>query len=333
MAILWAGTSIADLTFPGPYVVSTNATYVDTSVAREGFTDSNTGTTCHVDLPSAASDFWISFVSGSSSATSATASIVEFYSTSFSTTQALFRIRRAAVSLTTAGVLSADYWNGSSWVQITNSTVYASGTQYRFSVRIRMNDTTGAFAFYTNGGEQGTGLVNADTILTAATNINRIQFSNWSAVSAFFSEIIVADEDTRNMRLAALSPTADGANTAWTGTFADVDETGATDSDYLTSGTNGQKDTFVMSDIHSSVSTMGVHSVVVSARARRGTTGPANLKTVARISGTDYSSANLSGIDTGLRGLQSILATNPATSSAWTQSAVNGAEFGVESAA
>jgi hypothetical protein len=53
------------------------------------------------------------------------------------------------------------------------------------------------------------------------------------------SEIIVADEDTRLMRLKTLAPSAAGDTSAnWTGAYTDIDETTLSDSDKIYSSTN-----------------------------------------------------------------------------------------------
>ena len=51
------------------------------------------------------------------------------------------------------------------------------------------------------------------------------------------SEVIVADEDTRLMRLKTLAPSATGDTNSWSGSYADIDETTISDTDKLYTST------------------------------------------------------------------------------------------------
>lgn len=176
----------------------------------------------------------------------------------------------------------------------------------------------------------------ADTILTAATTIDRVRLYACryasGATDAQISAVVVADEDTRGFNVVQLQPTGAGANSGWTGTYADVEETGFNDADYIESLTAGQTSTFAFEDLPAGVLGHNVKAVAISGRGRVGATSPTEMKTVARVSGTDYEAAPVMPMTTSYGPFQSVYQVNPATGLAWAQSAVNGAEFGVRSA-
>lgn len=140
-----------------------------------------------------------------------------------------------------------------------------------------------------------------------------------------FSEIIVADGDTRNMRLNMLRPIIPGIYDDWQGSIlnlADDDNTSG-----VLSSTPGDKLSYVLNAYGGSNIISGVISVTTGSH---GLNGPENIKHFLRKTGVDYKSLDLPVGDTLSTQVQNWI-LNPATSAPWTQQDLSAIEFGLES--
>lgn len=135
-------------------------------------------------------------------------------------------------------------------------------------------------------------------------------------------------------RVVSLLPTGAGNYANFTpsagSNYQNVDEL-STDNDttYNNSTTAGHKDTFVYADLPATAD--AVLGVVISTIARSVTNTP-TFRSVSRISGTDYAGATVT-LSTSYAAFDQLYGKSPASSSAWTVSEVNNAEFGYEAVA
>ena len=143
----------------------------------------------------------------------------------------------------------------------------------------------------------------------------------------FTSELILANEDTRDMRVLTLEPTGDGTHTDW-GAYTDLDDIVAGAS-YLSPISVGDAQTFTAPTIDSGLlDGMGVAAVAVNVLGAAGVNE--DLQALIRVSGTDYSSSDL-GMGAETQGQQAIWETNPSTAEAWGVDNLSGLEFGFKS--
>lgn len=176
---------------------------------------------------------------------------------------------------------------------------------------------------------------------TANASANQVKVGSPSGGSSLFDDFYLCDQggSTNNdflgdVRVDAVYPTSDGANSAWapsTGTthYTLVDEAAPNTTDYVESGTVAQKDTYGMGDIsHTPASIFGAQ---VSIAALKDDAGVRLIKPVTRSGGTDYSGASQALSQSQVYYLE-VRETDPATSAAWTKTGFNAAEFGVECA-
>ena len=334
MSILFAGSSLADFVTANTPTVNTTAAniapYVKEGVNVGGTTQKTL--TCDFD---AVADLWAGYHQRVLSTTSGTAvNCIEFFSTAYSTVNALFRLRRPSET-----TWRLEYYNGSAWV--TTEATFGGGpgsdtALHRLDLHLVLSNTVGLFEVYKDGALLAA-LSVSDTILTAATTINRIRIYASGYIStttdAQVSGVIVANEDTRPLVLTQLSPTGAGATSGWTGAYTDIDETGFSDVDFIESLTAAQVSTFAFEDMPAGVASHTIEAVVVAGRGRVGVSSPTSIGAVARVGATDYDNPLEIALDTSYSGFQSIMAINPATSAAWSHAAVNSAEFGVKSIA
>lgn len=167
---------------------------------------------------------------------------------------------------------------------------------------------------------------------TGATTIDKVRLAplyGYSSSKSSLSEIIIADEDTRDMRLFYKAVNAAGSSSGFTGAYTDVDEVNASDADFISSNTADQISTFNLPD--PPAGPLEVKAVAVCGRARRGTTGPQNLQYALRVNGANYTGTSIT-LDTAFQHTaQQFWHTSPDTASAWTRSEFDNIEVGVKS--
>lgn len=140
-----------------------------------------------------------------------------------------------------------------------------------------------------------------------------------------YSEIIVADGDTRNGRLDMLRPAAAGTFEEWEGSIgvlADDDTTTG-----MTTLTGGDKQTVTLSAY---TGASNISNLVTISQTTRGQNSPTQLQHLVRLSGVDYPSA-AKLIPFELAYQITDYNTNPATSLPWTASDLSAIETGFES--
>ncbi len=184
-------------------------------------------------------------------------------------------------------------------------------------------DAAGFAKLYVGGTER----ISATGIdLTGITDIAQIRLR--SPNEAYHSQIIAADEPTIGLRLLTRYPNGTGATAAWTGGSTDIDEIVNNDADFINSSTANQVETVTQTG--PAITGYVVRAVGVSARAKRGASGPANLQLALRSGGTDYFSAS-KALSVAYAPYQNIWAQNPATTADWVNTAIDTIQPGVKS--
>lgn len=162
---------------------------------------------------------------------------------------------------------------------------------------------------------------------------NPVRFALASAFSesltqpGYFSEIIVADGDTRNARLNFLRPGAGGAASEWDGLLASMGDDDPTTGLYTT--VDNERHSFKPSAY---VGAQNISNLVTVSQTARGLNSPSNLQHYLRQSGVNYDSPSIPiGFDLQYNIVD--LATNPATSSPFTSGDIDTLEVGIRSVA
>lgn len=194
-----------------------------------------------------------------------------------------------------------------------------------------VNSATGSLTLYIGGTER----ISSGTIdLTAITGLRKIRYYGveigglgWAT---YPSQVIIADGPTIGWRLMTLYPSGAGADSAWTGTSTEVDETINNDADFINSATANQVETFVLTSV-GSMTGYAPRAVIVAARAKRGTTGPQNLRFIVRSGGANHDNGADIGLGLGYEAKQAVFENDPATGAEWTLSALATLQAGVKS--
>lgn len=226
-------------------------------------------------------------------------------------------------------------------------TLLASGTQPIYNnqwnyveVSVTISDTIGEVHVRLNGQTTDDVSYTGDT-KNAGTNttIDRMQVVVTSS-SRLADVYILNDTGTTNnnflgdVTVRTLSPVGDGTYSQLLGSDGDslsnyllVDEHPYSSTDYVGSGTTGQKDTYAMADLPNGVTTVyGVQLNGLMAKSDA-TLGQARL--LLRTGGTDYGGTTRA-LTTTYTGYYDLYEINPVTAVQWTPTDVNGMESGME---
>ncbi len=160
-----------------------------------------------------------------------------------------------------------------------------------------------------------------DTVVLAAIN-NSAGFASqaWcdnNDGGTCWSEIVLADEDTRSMRVRTLVPPAAGNTQGWTpNTLANVDKLNVADSTFVSDATGNVLSQWKTPSA-APTGTWGVKSVSIEARLLASTTGPQNFDWSWRISNADYLAGTTTALTNAFANYRRQQDTSPATSTTW----------------
>jgi hypothetical protein len=172
----------------------------------------------------------------------------------------------------------------------------------------------------------------------AATQLNQVELAGVSntanATASCWSEVIIADEDTRGMSLWSLPPAAAGNTQGWTpNTLANINKTTINDATVISTSSNNTLSEWTTATSAPS-GAWAVKAIVQEARVSVGGTGPQHFDWVVRTAGTDFTAGASVAPSGTLSNFSNMWATNPNTSSAWAISDIaTGFNLGIKSLA
>lgn len=210
--------------------------------------------------------------------------------------------------------------------------------------KVTVHDTTGSYELRLNGVDIASD-TNVDTKHTANAHVNGLLLGPTGGLSVKtwkFDDFYILDTSgpspnndfLGDVRIDAVYPTADGNYTAWTpsaGTdhYALVDESTPNETDYVSSSTAAEMDSYVMGN-PPSLSSEIIYGVQVSVAALKDDAGSRSIKVGVRSGITDSVSGS-QALTTSQAYYSHILGVDPNTSAAWTPEAVNAMEALIES--
>jgi hypothetical protein len=131
------------------------------------------------------------------------------------------------------------------------------------------------------------------------------------------SEVIVASEDTRSMRLATLILQAAGNTQGWTpNTLANVNKATISDGTFVSDSTGNVLSQWKVQTA-APTGTWGVKAVSIESRLLASITGPQNFDWSWRISGSDYLAGTTTALTNNFANYRLQRDTSPATGTTW----------------
>lgn len=220
--------------------------------------------------------------------------------------------------------LQVSMYNGSSMQNVGSAFSFTDGVLRQIDIHIQCG-SGGLMEVYVDQS-----LVYSETVPYAQVdNVATVDLYDWSSANkAVWSQVFVADEPTLGWKMYGNRPNNNGTYTAFSGSYTDIDEQLYNDSDFISGGSDGDKET-VKAASRGTI-TLEVKAIGVSARARRDSSGPQNMDLMLRNGSDDHFEA-VTGLSTGMLSFQKFWHTNPTTGNKWSASDAASAdlEFGV----
>lgn len=209
--------------------------------------------------------------------------------------------------------------------------------------KIVVHDTTGSVEVRVNGSATPALLLTGiDTRVGGAAGTPdavRIGGVGNDSVAAYYTDFAVWDEAGEtptgwigDCRVDTYLPTGAGSSTEWTpsagANYAAADDPDG-DTSYVESSTTGDLDLYAMGNMAHTPAT--IYAVAVTTLARKTDSGTGSVKLTMKSGATQAQSTDQGLSDADYARKLYARGVDPGTSSAWTQSGVNGLEAGVES--
>jgi hypothetical protein len=236
--------------------------------------------------------------------------------------------------LTTAGQLQITR-NGT--VLGTSVVTLSTAAWYHIQVKVTIDDSTGTYEVRLDGTNvlSGTG---ADTRNGGAATANRIKFQGVAGSSFEFDDVVILDttgaannDFPGEVKITLSMPTGAGNYSQWTpstgSNWQNVDENPInSDTDFNSSSTAGQIDTFARAAVTVTGAILGVKANLTH---RKDDAGTREIAALCRSGGADTAGATKT-CNSSYRIDSEYYEQDPSTAAAWTESGFNAAEFGVK---
>lgn len=329
MAILWCGQEEIDFAANTGFSVNTSgANYFRTGYARAGLVPATgAGAYLGMSFPAARTSFWYTFRVWSPLIGSAQ----RFFAFTNGGADRL-GLKCSGASPSTVKLVT---WNGAAETTLATSTLTIAnsvGTARKFDLQVDSYGATATVRLYVDG----TLFIEYSGDVTAggATNLDGAVFRASSTSTGYYwsySEVILADEDTRLFSLATLAPSAAGDANAWTGDYTAIDEVTLDDSDVIYTDTADLDFLCALSDLPAG--TFTVKAVRIAARAAMGASGISGVKLGIKSGGTvDVDAAHTLTASWATPAIERLMAQNPVTANNWTTSEVDALQIALRSA-
>jgi hypothetical protein len=217
--------------------------------------------------------------------------------------------------------------DGTNWVDIPGATGQEPGEGLR-TVDYFIDAEAGQVAYYRNG----VMVCDVPAPNLIGMNISQMDLRNANDQWYGYQQTLLATgESTIGCNVRTRYAVGQGDDTAWTGTFADVDEFPYSDDDYLTAANVGDRESFVANTLPALPVGNEVKGVVIAARFRNNGGTPANIRPYLFIGGVRYHANNFPDASAGWAPGVTVFSNNPATNAPWGKdiNTVN-VQFGIE---
>ena len=240
-----------------------------------------------------------------------------------------------SMPVTDNGAIMQIYYLDGGSLQLSNRTVITSpGVISIFDFHIKIDNTgLGSIEIY----HDNSFVVSITGLSNGTFNVDRCELrsthhasgANGNTRVSYYGFLVGMDaiSSTVGKKVYCKVPTADSTYTAWTGTFAEIDE-GLGPDDGLVISTNTTATRQSMSAPAITGTSIPIYNVGILSRASNDGAGILDYQHSYRISATDYDLGVLGTTGT-IATQQTSSLTNPATGVDWTLTDFNGTEFGV----
>lgn len=245
----------------------------------------------------------------------------------------------AGIAIATTGEGELRIRRGSTTLETTSGLGLVINTWYWLELKVTINSTTGSYEVRCRGETvlQDSGI---NTQAGANAYCDKIFIGNpsiYTARDVWLDDLYVCNgagainnDFLGNMHVYALYPDGAGNSSDWTANTGNNYEcvgeaTVDNDVTYVESNTSNDVDLYTYDDISTDI--IGIKGIQINTDCRETSANSYSIKTTTRFDGTDYESVAQSVGSTNYVTLSDILETDP-TGNAWTDTTLNGTEFG-----
>ena len=294
-------------------------------LARGGIAPTNTSRHT-LKLSSAVSEVWIhGYMYQNTTGSSTTLPLISVYDSGVVTD--LFRLLSIADYTTTQNAARAAYWNGSSYVTLAEFALpnFAASTPgFEFDIHFKLG-SSGRFRMYV----ERQLAVDVSGSFTPSATFDTVRFGAPDGTGSTYGSIIVADESTVGRRLDSLIPNATGSGSGWTNAtvanLADTTNAPAVNTTTLAT-TNAAGSTFLLNyENPSTFATIREAKGVSVASCGLVQAGSGFTTLSLYVNSVTLGSM---GFSTSFSSYQQFLTTDPATSTAWTNTSISNMTIG-----
>ena len=214
-------------------------------------------------------------------------------------------------------------WNGTAFTELATETGNSLGVNGSYNFDMQFIDY-GDSAAEVNVYFQGALVINytGDIDISGLSSLNRVAFYGDNTNSRFlFSEFVVADEDTRQMRAHTLYLSGTGGTNQCTGAYTDIDEATSSDADVIYS--NGTDQVFQGNLSALYAGNWGVRGVIETVRAAKSADSTPTGLAIGVLSGTSSDDGTSSTLSIVYDTYERLMTINPTTTSGWSSAEVD----------
>lgn len=229
----------------------------------------------------------------------------------------------------------------------TSSNALSANTFYYIETKVTIDDSAGVVEVRVNGSSTGwINITGQDTRNAANATANLIKINGIGISNVDVDDLYICDgagsvnnSFLGDVRVDCYLPDGNGNSSQLVGSDGNstdnyllVDEASQNgDTDYVQSSTVNNKDTYTFADMsHTPTSIFGTQLNMI---AKKDDSGTRSIASVVRSGGSDYDGDTQALSAASYVDYRQIREVDPATSSAWTRTNLNSAEFGVKVAA
>lgn len=222
--------------------------------------------------------------------------------------------------------------DGGVWTELASEAgaSIVSNATYKIDVQLISYGSSGTVKIYISASANPIISYTGNISTAATTNLDSVFLVGPTNSYSGMSEFIVADQDTRLLSLATLTPNAAGDLSQWTGAYTDIDESTANDTDVVNATVSGNVFQCNLSNLP--VGSWQVHGVKVNARATKVGSGISSMSLGLKTNGANHVPAPVSLGATWTTVESVIFNTNPVTTTNWTPTDINALQLHLEAA-
>lgn len=168
--------------------------------------------------------------------------------------------------------------------------------------------------------------------LTGVSNLDQVWLAGNANAIVGYSQVLVADEDTRALIVTNLAPTSDGTTHSWTGAYSTVNLTAFTDATPNYTNTSAQDQQSNVTDLPTGA--FVIRAVKIAARALKSASStPTKLRLGYNDGGTVAFGGAAQSLTAAWATYEQLDLLNPNGSVAWAQSIMNALQLDMQSVA